>query len=96
MPSEMWRLKRQNVRAFEHIWLGEYDTDPKSRIFHNTRVGVIDPNDLENHAPRYGMDMGFAADPTVVIKVFVLEKYKTIYCQKESSGTACRTTNSAA
>ena len=30
--------------------------------------------------------MGFAADPTVVVKVYVLEKFKTIYVQKESFG----------
>ena len=27
MPSEMFRLKRQNEQAYRHVWLGEYDLD---------------------------------------------------------------------
>ena len=86
MPSEMFRLKRQNEQAYRHVWLGEYDLDPQSRIFTNTKVGIIDPNDLENYAPRYGLDLGFAADPTVIVKVYVMEKFKTLYVQREAFG----------
>ena len=28
----------------------------------------------------------FAADPTVIVKVYVMEKFKTIYVQKEAFG----------
>ena len=95
MPSEMYRLKRQNVRAYEHIWLGEYDLDPTSRIFTNTKIGVIEPNDLEKYAPNYGMDFGFASDPTIITKTYVIEKFKTVYVQKEAFGYGVPTINSA-
>ena len=86
MCHEMWRMRRQNQKAYEHIWLGEYDTDPESRIFHNTKVGVIEPRDLEDYAPRYGLDFGFSDDPFVITKTYVMEKFKTVYVQKEAYG----------
>ena len=47
---------------------------------------MIDPHDLENYAPRYGVDLGFSDDPIVIVKTYVLEKFKTIYVQRETYG----------
>lgn len=84
--AEYYRLKRQNELQWRHIYCGDYDTNPESRIFNNTKVGVIDPRDLDAYAPNYGIDFGFADDPTVITKTFVLDQFKTIYVQKEAYG----------
>ena len=84
MPQEMEVLKRGNLPRFKHVWLGEYDTRYESKVFPTVKIGRFDVP--PNTPPRYGMDLGFGADPSFVVKVYVVETERTIFISDEASG----------
>ena len=77
-------LKRGNLPRFKHVWLGEYDTRYESKVFPTVKIGRFDVP--PNTPPRYGMDLGFGADPSFVVKVYVVETERTIFISDEASG----------
>lgn len=85
MPNEMWHMQAGNFERYRHIWLGDYDESYDSKVFSNITIGTIQ-NLPEHAAPRYGMDFGFGSDPSVILKLYVLEEHKIIYIEKEVFG----------
>jgi phage terminase large subunit len=84
MPAEMELLRKGNPRRFGHVWEGEYDESYDTKVFTNIVIGRVEvPIDCP---PRYGMDFGFGQDPSVVVKVYVLEKTRQIYIAQEIFG----------
>jgi phage terminase large subunit len=84
MLHEMEVLRQRNLPRFKSAWLGEYDTRYESKVFPNTRTGRLEIP--ANIAPRFGLDFGFGADPSVIIKLYVIEKTKQIYIASEAYG----------
>lgn len=73
MPSEMRRSKRANPKRHAHIWEGAYDLNPDVGVFPDHEVKRY-PHEIPEHVrPRFGMDFGFGADPSFMVKVYVLE-----------------------
>jgi phage terminase large subunit len=62
--------KIHNPDKFEHVWLGKYEKYTQARVFKNWRV---DEFEIDKHwgLPLYGGDWGFAADPTVLVKMYL-------------------------
>lgn len=84
MPDDMFRMEKANYNRYRHVWLGEYDELNDSRVFSNWEVGRR--NTTDHHRPRFGMDFGFATDPSALIKLYVFEDKKEIYIADEAFG----------
>jgi phage terminase large subunit len=84
MPDDMERMRRSNLKRFNHVWMGEYDELNESRVFTNWRVGRL--NTTEYDMPRFGMDFGFSRDPSALVKLYVLERTRQIYIAQEMFG----------
>jgi phage terminase large subunit len=84
MPAEMLRAIRENYKLYQHVWLGDYDNALETRIFKNVEIGTIVVPD--HIAPQFGMDFGFAADPSAVIKLYVIPEAHVIYIADERFG----------
>ena len=64
---EVETQKQNNVQAYKHIWLGEYDERGDARVLQNYRIGYADGEPIDM-PPLYGLDHGFN-DPTALIKI---------------------------
>jgi Phage terminase large subunit len=85
LPYEMEVLKQGNYDRYRHVWLGEYDLSYDSKVFSNIKVGRIDvPWEIP---PLYGMDFGFGADPSFVVKCYLIEKTRQIFIAAEASAS---------
>jgi len=85
LPYEMEVLKQGNYDRYRHVWLGEYDLSYDSKVFSNIKVGRIDvPWEIP---PLYGMDFGFGADPSFVVKAYLIEKTRQIFIAAEASAS---------
>lgn len=65
---EVETLKAANTQAYEHVYLGAYDERSNSQVLTNFRFGFPDGDPI-NMPPLYGLDHGFSADPTALIKI---------------------------
>jgi phage terminase large subunit len=82
LPTEMETLKRGNYNRYRHVWLGEYDVSYETKVFPNVIVDrLVVPVDAQ---PLYGMDFGFGADPSYIVKLYILGK--KIYVAAEAHG----------
>ena len=84
MPADMERMKLLNYNRYKHVWGGDYDTQDDSRVFTNWSVGRVEVTEYDR--PYYGMDFGFSGDPSALVKVYVLERIKTVYIAQEMFG----------
>lgn len=79
LRQEMEWDKRRNPDKYAHVWLGEYQRNSEARVFRNWRV---EPFDTPAEARFYlGADWGFAIDPTVLIRCFIVGR--TLYVDRE-------------
>lgn len=63
--------KRMDPEDFAHVWLGEYNTKSDAIIFGGKyRIDEFEPG-KDWHGPYYGLDFGFANDPTAGTKSWV-------------------------
>ena len=80
--KEAERHKRNKPDSFDHVWLGKYATKSDSQIFkdkYDIKDFIIDES-FGN--PLFGMDFGFANDPTTGIKVYI--KNDILYISDEA------------
>lgn len=66
---DMMRDKKRDLDKYAHVWLGQYRQNSEARVFKNYYV-----HDFE--APRlarfyFGIDWGFANDPSVALRCFI-------------------------
>lgn len=63
-----------DAETYAHIWLGQYLKMGKASVFAGKwRVGSFEPGP-EWDGPYYGLDFGFANDPTAGVKCWVFER----------------------
>lgn len=70
--SQAKRTKLKDYEAYAHIWLGGYNTRSEAQIFRGYwRVDdfIADPDVWAG--PYYGMDFGFAKDPTCLVRCWI-------------------------
>lgn len=74
LEAEMEYMKRVDYTGYLHVWEGYPRTISDAQIFHNWSVEPF-PDDLYKTAPRlfFGMDFGFARDPTAIVRCFILD-----------------------
>lgn len=82
------------IDDFNHVWLGGYNKRSQSIVFHNWSIG--EPDVPENVVWFYGVDWGFASDPTAGTKCCILppvgDKHPhRLYFRQAISQTGVRT-----
>jgi phage terminase large subunit len=71
---------------FKHVWLGEYNSISEATVFRNWREGVLDIP--EEARPLFGADWGFAVDPTVGVRCWLLNE-RLLYIDREVYQVGC-------
>jgi phage terminase large subunit len=82
LPDELRRdMERDRARdpdKYGHIWLGGYRKNSEARVFRNWKIERFEtPSDARFLA---GADWGFAVDPTVLVRCFIVGR--TLYVDK--------------
>lgn len=89
LPDKLRKdLERDRVRdpeKFRHIWLGEYQVNSEAMVFRNWRIGTYEVP--KGSRPYYGGDWGFAVDPNVLIKSWIIGR--TLYIEEEVYEVGC-------
>lgn len=94
LRDEMERDKKRDPDRFRHVWKGAYLTRSKANIFSDWRVVSEKAEDEKDRppkipasiTPRYGADWGFMADPTTLVRCWVLQNERVIYVDREVYG----------
>ncbi|MFE0756747.1 PBSX family phage terminase large subunit [Inquilinus sp. NPDC058860] len=69
----------------QHVWLGGYRTVSEARVFENWKVEAFEaPKDARF---LFGADWGFARDPTVLVRCFVVGR--TLFVDHEAYQVGC-------
>ncbi len=81
--EEMEYMRGKDHEMYLHVWEGKYLERSDANVFkaNDWRVGEIDvPADI---VPRYGADFGFAVDPSVMVRAWVIPAQRLIYVDRE-------------
>ncbi len=81
LRADMERDKARDPDKYHHVWLGGYRQASEARIFRNWRVAEMDPP--ERAVWFYGVDFGFAVDPTAAVRCCLVEP-RTLYVDREA------------
>lgn len=66
LRADMERDRSRDPDKYHHVWRGGYEARSETRVFRNWRVeALIPPHNVVWH---YGLDFGFAADPTAALR----------------------------
>lgn len=85
LRKDMERDRARDPEKYQHIWLGGYQRNSEARVFKNWRVGTFEvPKDAR---PYYGGDWGFAIDPSVLIRAWIVGR--TFYIDQEAYEVGC-------
>lgn len=101
---ESERLKDQQTldpATYSHIWEGKYLENSEAQILNGkVRVSNFDIDKLEQSkkisGPYYGLDYGFANDPTAFIEAFIDNDTNTLYVTRECGGVGLELDKTAA
>jgi phage terminase large subunit len=87
LRQEMEYLKRVDDDAYQHVWLGKCRQHSDAQIFKGKyRVDSFMPGPGWD-GPYHGLDLGFAADPSVLTKCWVHEN--RLYVEREAWRLHC-------
>jgi phage terminase large subunit len=87
LQAEMEYLKRVDPDAYAHVWLGGCRKHSDAQIFRNKyTIESFEPQP-DWGAPFHGLDLGFAADPSVLTKCWVHEN--RLYIEREAWQLHC-------
>jgi phage terminase large subunit len=77
--------KRRDPERYSHVWLGKYQRNSEARVFHNWKVEEFEtPPDARFY---FGADFGFAVDPTVLVRMFIVGR--KLFIDYESWKVGC-------
>lgn len=71
LSDDMEYDKRRDYERYEHVWLGNYQTASEARVFKNWKIDYFD-DPPKGTVFYYGADWGFANDPTVLVRCFIV------------------------
>ena len=84
-PEEMVKLadwqRRVDYERYAHIWMGEHNTKSEAQVFKNWRVDEFEPDESFGD-PMYGLDFGFANDPSCFVRTYIKEN--TLYIDQDA------------
>jgi len=77
--KEAERHRIKNPETFDHVWLGDYSTISDAQIFKNKYE--IKDFEINNSfgEPLFGIDFGFAKDPTTGVECYIKDNNLYIY-----------------
>ncbi len=78
--------QQRDADKFAHVWGGGYVVYTAAQVFKNWSVGVLEIP--EGARPYYGADWGFAVDPTVLTRSWIVGPRK-LYIDKEAYKVGC-------
>lgn len=86
LREEKDNMKAADPARYLHVWEGEYRTVSDAQILRSYRKAVLNPP--QNIVWRYGLDFGFANDPTAGLRVCQIDD-RTLYvdCEVYEVGT---------
>ena len=85
LRSEMEYDRKRDPDKYAHVWAGGYLAHSNARVFRNWRVEEFDaPADAMF---RFGADWGFATDPTVLVRCYLVGR--TLYVDHEAYAVGC-------
>lgn len=77
--------RARDPEKYAHVWLGEYLRNSEARVFRNWSIGHMDiPQDCR---PYFGADWGFAVDPTVLVRCWVVNR--NLFIDREIYRVGC-------
>lgn len=82
---EMEYDKRRDPDKYLHIWRGAYERNSEARVFRNWRIQEFDSDPAA--MLRFGADWGFATDPTVLVRAYIIGR--TLYVDHEAYRVGC-------
>ena len=89
LREEMEYDRLRDNDKYSHVWLGKYLTNSETRVFKNWHVDEFEaPNDA---VLRFGADWGFAADPTCLVRCYLVNR--TLYVDYEAYMVGCEIVN---
>lgn len=64
------QMRARDIDAYNHIWLGGYNTRSETQVFHGH--WVVDDFEIQpNWTPLHGVDFGFSQDPTTAVRCYL-------------------------
>lgn len=79
LRKDMERDKRRDPDKYAHVWLGKYEQRSEARVFRNWKVAKFETP--ANARFYFGADWGYAQDPTVLVRMFIINQ--TLYIDYE-------------
>ena len=79
--ADMQQDRERNPDKYLHVWCGRYQSLSEARIFRNWRIAEMQPP--ERAVWHYGVDFGFAQDPTAALRCCMLDR-RTLYVDAEA------------
>lgn len=92
LRRDMERDKRRDPDKYAHVWLGKYRTASEARVFKNWIIREFDTPKAARFY--FGADWGFAIDPTVLIRCFMLGDQ--LFVDQEAYSVGCEIDNTPA
>ena len=89
LREEMEYDRGRDPDKYAHVWLGKYLRNSDAQVFKNWRVE--DFNTPVDATLRFGADWGFASDPTVLVRCFIIGR--TLYIDYEAYAVGCEIVN---
>ena len=86
LKNEMEHLRSIDIDAYNHIWEGECAVHSQAQVFYGKWAIESFTPDENWDGPYFGVDWGFAQDPTVMTKSWVHDN--KLYIEEEALGTA--------
>lgn len=81
LRKEMEYDRRIDPEAYEHVWLGGYNTRSKASILGDKySIDEFEPDDSFGE-PLFGADWGFSQDPTTLVRLYI--KDNILYVDQE-------------
>lgn len=85
LRKEMEYDRSRDPDKYAHVWLGQYLRNSEARVFRNWKIEEFDtPKDA---VLRFGADWGFAVDPSVLIRCFIVGR--KLYIDYEAYMVGC-------
>lgn len=83
LREDMEQDRERNPDKYLHVWEGRYQTLSEARIFTNWRIADLDAQVPERAVWHYGVDFGFAKDPTAALRCCLIGE-RTLYIDHEA------------
>lgn len=85
LRRDMERDRARDPEKYHHVWMGGYQKNSEARVFKNWTVGEFEVP--AGARPYFGGDWGFAIDPTVLVRCWIVGR--TLYIDEEAYQVGC-------